>query len=689
MKRLISIAVHTLLATCHVITAYAQETPPVALDPAEKQIGPPARPMPLSNESNPSQLKAPGQPLFPGGDTGHRPPLPADAIRSPQHVYGGNFIFAFSKEKRDVIWGFSKITGKWTTQSIEPPAKDPLQPIVSGDVGVLCVEQKIYAFSGQTARWDVLLVPEGRKPVIQVDDDMVFVQDGEAVYTFSNSTGRWTSPDDPKSVDAASSRPATEILKIFSLVHLDAKAAAGIVSQLFGRDSLAVAVDARGNTVIARGAEAKLAVVEALLLRLDEEPTGNAATRTPFAEPKSSTDAESASAQYRDLEKQAAQMTAEYQQLRAKYADSHPQVKALKDRLRQQVSAAFEARQQWQNAELGRLRARLAAIEESLSARERIKDTIIDRRVEELLDPDLQWEPQSSKPTAGDRLRPAMGRIRPDDRYSRIYNVGDLLVTNSRSEADVLAQQDTQDIVATTAALVVLVRKIKADVLPDTWTDAGGSATIEGFPTNLSLVVSHSENGLQAVGDYLNELRRRRGKVPEPTQSPETRPQEPRTSESPPSATVPETGSRPDAALEESLQPFQGRWQFESVFMDIQARESRDYHELRFEGRQFVFSYLDVPPMSGVIKSIDATEIPAAIDMEYYRPDPSVPETGMRKLVVPAIFKFEGDRLTIARPTQVNSLFWPECDTTLHALFAFLRDSDFLVSQDMAPIGRR
>jgi hypothetical protein len=26
----------------------------------------------------------------------------------------------------------------------------------------------------------------------------------------------------------------------------------------------------------------------------------------------------------------------------------------------------------------------------------------------------------------------------------------------------------------------------------------------------------------------------------------------------------------------------------------------------------------------------------------------------MRKLVVPAIFKFEGDRLTIARPTQVK-----------------------------------
>ncbi len=87
---------------------------------------------------------------------------------------------------------------------------------------------------------------------------------------------------------------------------------------------------------------------------------------------------------------------------------------------------------------------------------------------------------------------------------------------------------------------------------------------------------------------------------------------------------------------------------------DIKARESRDYHELRFEGRQFVFSYLDVPPMSGVIKSIDATKIPAAIDMEYYRLDPSVPETGMRKLVVPAIFKFEGDRLTIARPTQVK-----------------------------------
>ena len=106
-------------------------------------------------------------------------------------------------------------------------------------------------------------------------------------------------------------------------------------------------------------------------------------------------------AQYCELEKQAAQTAAKLQQLRSKYTDSYPQMKELEDRLRRQVSAAFEARQQWQDAELVRLRARLAAIEESVAAREKIKDTIINRRVEELLDPDLRWEGGKPEPKAG------------------------------------------------------------------------------------------------------------------------------------------------------------------------------------------------------------------------------------------------------------------------------------------------
>jgi biotin carboxyl carrier protein len=254
---------------------------------------------------------------------------------------------------------------------------------------------------------------------------------------------------DPFTSGMAAAQPVAETLKVFSLQHLDAQTALSIVSQLFGRDSFVMVVDVRGNSLIARGNTAKLAEVEALLLRLDSEASGRTAPGaslaekqhadflrakgymsgrtapgTSLAEAKRPTDvkshvaqpanAESHAANYLELEKQAAQTAAKCQQFRAKHTDSHPEAKALKDRLRQQVSAAFEARQQWQNAELVQLRARLAAIEQSLAARQRVKDTIINRRVEQLLEPDLQWEPADRKRTLPPSSAAAHPGTKPD-----------------------------------------------------------------------------------------------------------------------------------------------------------------------------------------------------------------------------------------------------------------------------------
>jgi len=61
--------------------------------------------------------------------------------------------------------------------------------------------------------------------------------------------------------------------------------------------------------------------------------------------------------------------------------------------LRQQVAEAFEGRQQLQRAELDWHRQRLARIEQQIAEREPIKDQVIDRRVDELLNPNLQWDP--------------------------------------------------------------------------------------------------------------------------------------------------------------------------------------------------------------------------------------------------------------------------------------------------------
>ncbi len=82
-----------------------------------------------------------------------------------------------------------------------------------------------------------------------------------------------------------------------------------------------------------------------------------------------------------------------------------PTKSADKQRLRREVEAAFEARQQSQRAKLQHLRQRLSTIEDSIAARQRNKEEIIRHRIAELLDPNLRWEnePGVGKPVLRDQ----------------------------------------------------------------------------------------------------------------------------------------------------------------------------------------------------------------------------------------------------------------------------------------------
>ena len=66
------------------------------------------------------------------------------------------------------------------------------------------------------------------------------------------------------------------------------------------------------------------------------------------------------------------------------------------------VSDAFAARQKLHQAEVGQLRQRLRAIEQTLKTGQRLSKEIIDKRVKDLLNPDLQWEggPRLTEATA-------------------------------------------------------------------------------------------------------------------------------------------------------------------------------------------------------------------------------------------------------------------------------------------------
>ncbi|MEP3481722.1 MAG: hypothetical protein ABJZ55_20935 [Fuerstiella sp.] len=85
--------------------------------------------------------------------------------------------------------------------------------------------------------------------------------------------------------------------------------------------------------------------------------------------------------------------------------DDQPLTKADKSELEKLVSAALEERLKGQQKSVDDLRKKLKAVEQKLKAKTDNKDKMIDRRVDELLNPELDWNSVSNK-----AARPAMAR---------------------------------------------------------------------------------------------------------------------------------------------------------------------------------------------------------------------------------------------------------------------------------------
>jgi hypothetical protein len=83
-------------------------------------------------------------------------------------------------------------------------------------------------------------------------------------------------------------------------------------------------------------------------------------------------------------EQQAANLARRYQET-AKSRPDNPNLREMREDVREAVAKAFEARQKVMSAELAGFEARMARIKQSLEMRGRIEDQIIDRRVQELI----------------------------------------------------------------------------------------------------------------------------------------------------------------------------------------------------------------------------------------------------------------------------------------------------------------
>lgn len=411
-------------------------------------------------------------------------------------------------EAKDTAWGFSKSLGKWAEQKLDPPATNPAAPIVGDDLAVWRVGSTYYGFSGEKAQWDVLQLPEGHTPPPVVDSGFVRIHDGDDLFTFSATTGRWSSPTgsssatestDPKPATAnwdlelkkrevegsynaarenlaviiqqlttatGTDRPRLETeeaklrpqvkslaeqlelinqrlanpaanppaapampglpgaaaapvregnptapggapdesqIKIFTLRNLLATDAERTITQLFARDVHSIAADERTNSLIVRGPAAELNIIYHILTRLDEPAESASASQSTAASgwSKAATAAslENLTKQYQAKDRQAANLAQQIRDLQTAPKEHESAIKDLSDKLRRAVTEAFAARQLLHQAEAAQLQQRTAGIQQTLQTRDRLNKEIIDKRVKDLLNPDLRWDAAESVST--------------------------------------------------------------------------------------------------------------------------------------------------------------------------------------------------------------------------------------------------------------------------------------------------
>ena len=214
-------------------------------------------------------------------------------------------------------------------------------------------------------------------------------------------------------------------IRIFTLQHVRAESLAATLRQLFP-DKLLIAVPDDRNQLMVRGADSQLEEVSAILERLDQpaEPPANVpgSVATPDSNLRSGPALPSSAAdtgpskqawleQYEARENVAADLARRCRELATK-AETSPedakQLQAFRDQLRTAVTEAFAARQQLHRAEMAEFQQRMARIQQTLEIRDRIQDRIVDRRVEDLLNPNLQWESESTGEPSGPIRDPGM-----------------------------------------------------------------------------------------------------------------------------------------------------------------------------------------------------------------------------------------------------------------------------------------
>jgi len=296
-------------------------------------------------------------------------------------------------EKNDELRGFSNKLGDWEILKIAPQEK--IIPLVKNNVAAVRFGDSVAAFSGEKGWWDVIELSKDSKSEPICHPSLVVIEDNGHLYTFAAEKGRWTSPTDPKL------QPLVKKIETppkFPKGRNAAQAIANIMSDWIaslprhkGR-GISIQVDRFGTFMISVDRSSLLAEVEKYLDKVFQEAlqqTDSKNSQHAIPDPKNQDQ------QLANRDEQIAKMRAELAELdkTTQSAGSRETASTATDvnqgedaeGLRSQVEQTFDVRQQLQELEAEKLRLKLQMIESNLESRQKNRDRIIERRVEELL----------------------------------------------------------------------------------------------------------------------------------------------------------------------------------------------------------------------------------------------------------------------------------------------------------------
>jgi hypothetical protein len=228
--------------------------------------------------------------------------------------------------------------------------------------------------------------------------------------------------DLPDPVDTtADERP----MKVFRLEHANARSFSSAIFVLYPEmnDTVNIVTDPRTNSLIVRGPQSALDAIQAIVRVLDNPEQVRRGSPLPpprlgmAAGPEGGLALDAAqpidarAAEYRQYELQAAALAKQVRELEVRTKPDDPELQRLKADLQGAVHSAFYARQTAQRAQVKQMRERLDRIDRRVAERGQLANEIIQRRVEELLNPQKQWdidedgvatEPAATEPGASD-----------------------------------------------------------------------------------------------------------------------------------------------------------------------------------------------------------------------------------------------------------------------------------------------